>query len=227
MVCCPGPLWPASTAGQLGPRATRRAIPVNASYNLEMVRRLRDRTDEGQGRSCIGITRDHPRPEVCSGNDPDCSLRVNFSKFDHGYLAWLQKTGRRAVEAAFTSTSSPNPAGPPSSTNRTRGLSPALQHHRLQRRTPLEGRHPAHPGRGGVSHPRRISSRLAPACPLRRGAHPWCFFGLRAVEDPDVGEPRRLRNLPRTVLQRRARRDRVEQKAGKARTDVPMRLRLS
>src|SRR5205807_3900758 len=66
-------------------------------------------------------------------------------------------------------------------------LSPALEHHRLERSAALEGLYPAHPGRSRLSHPERSVDRasgLAPARGPRPGSYPRVLSCLRAVEEP-------------------------------------------
>src|SRR5216684_1728945 len=79
-------------------------------------------------------------------------------------------------------------------------LSPAFQHHRLERSTAVEGLHPAHPGRGGLPYPEGSAKRapdLAPARRTRAGSYPRLLSRFRAVEEPrDVAEPRRSRQFP-------------------------------
>ena len=80
-----------------------------------------------------------------------------------------------------------------------RRLSPALQHHRLERSAALEGLHPTHPGRSRLPHPERSARRaadLASARGSRSGAYPGLLPRLRAVEEPrDVAAARRPRKF--------------------------------
>ena len=109
-----------------------------------------------------------------------------------------------------------------------RRLSPALEHHRLERSAALEGLHPAHPGRSRLPHPEGPAERppdLAPARGSRPGPHPGLLPRLRAVEVPrDVAEPRRPRKLP-AHHPRRARAHSVARRRPADRDPRPIRLR--
>src|ERR1700687_1768050 len=79
-------------------------------------------------------------------------------------------------------------------------LSAALEHHRLERSTALEGLYPAHAGRSRFPDsegPTQRPSDLAPARGSRTGSYPRLLSCLRAVEElGDVAEPRRSRQFP-------------------------------
>src|SRR6202166_2006338 len=79
-------------------------------------------------------------------------------------------------------------------------LSAALEYHRLERSTALEGLYPAHAGRSRFPDsegPTQRPSDLAPARGSRTGSYPRLLSCLRAVEEPgDVAEPRRSRQFP-------------------------------
>ena len=80
-------------------------------------------------------------------------------------------------------------------------LSPALEHHRLERSAALEGLHPTHPGRSRFPHPEGSAERapdLAPARRTRAGPYPRVLSRFRAVEEPrDVAAAAPASAIPR------------------------------